>query len=256
MNSSKYALVLAIVLGVLAAFGVHKHMSDSERKATDKVKPDKVLFAAQNIQEGQEIVLEFVETKDWPHDYVFDQLYYEGEKAGLIGKIASSSISAGTPFLKRLVEPKQGPAPAEGIPINRRAFTLPVDAITGVAGMIKPMDGVDVIAHLKDADAQGARKGGGQSTTTITMLENIPVLAVGPQAGRRWGGRRDAQAEISSVTLSVTPEQATLLLHVLKEGSISLALRRKGETTSTVPPVVDSQNLLRTIERLRGAGGK
>lgn len=258
MNSSKYALVLAIVLGVLAAFGVQQHMSSLEKRKDAEVKPVRVVFAKENIQEGEEIRQVVLETRDWPQLYVFDQLYYESDLDQLNGKIASSSIPQGTPLLKRLVEPKQGPAPSSGIPNGKRAFTLPIDAINGVAGMIKPGNTVDILAHLKDVSAQPARRGGGggQTTATVAVLENVSILGVGPQAGRRWGGRRDAPADLSSVTVAVTPEQATLLLHVLKEGSICLMLRRDGEFAPATPPVVDSGNLMATIERLRQGGSR
>ncbi|MCR4427582.1 MAG: Flp pilus assembly protein CpaB, partial [Firmicutes bacterium] len=110
---------------------------------------------------------------------------------------------------------------AYAVPVGKRAVSVQVDDVSGVSGMLRPGDRVDVLGTF---DVPG---GAGQpfSGTTI-FLQNIEVLAVGQSlsdaAPAEGGG---AGGKYGTVTLAVTPADARPLTLVSERARIRLALR-------------------------------
>ena len=104
------------------------------------------------------------------------------------------------------------------IPAGKRAVTLAVDEVTGVAGFVKPGNRVDVIGARED-------RGNGSARAQV-VVQNLPVLAVAQDRDDRNG--RQAKL-VSSVTLMATPREAELLTLASEQGKIRLALRATGD---------------------------
>ena len=255
--NSKYALVLALVLGLIAAFAVQRHIAGVEAEAQKLNEPVGLVSAKENIAAGTQLRADLLESKDLPQRFMSEQFVTWNDQDKLLGKVASQNIPKGDLILKQLVEVNQPPPPTTGISNGRRAYTIATDLISGVAGMIKPGDRVDVLGHLRDLESGPApRRGapaasGGQSVSTVVLLEDVLVLGVGAYGGRHTGGRGRDGADSSSVTLSVKPLEAEVLAHVQKEGALSLALRREGDRTQAQPEAVDSKTLAQTLQKLR-----
>ena len=133
---------------------------------------------------------------------------------------------------------------AATIEIGKRAVTVPINDASGVAGLIPPRAHVDVLF---------TRPGSASEAVTSTILEDVIVLAVGPQhrgrehaaaspwIGCRAGRRRAARAQ--SATLLVTPEQVRRIELAKNLGKISLSLRNpldneptpEDQATATTP---------------------
>jgi Flp pilus assembly protein CpaB len=61
---------------------------------------------------------------------------------------------------------------------------------------------------------------------TVTLLQNVTVLATGGSVGAGSGGeQKPASPRFATVTLSVGLEEAELLSYASKHGSLSLVLR-------------------------------
>src|ERR1700686_4217002 len=123
---------------------------------------------------------------------------------------------------------------AANIAKDKRAVTVRVDDVIGVAGFLLPGNRVDVVATRKD-----------DRTSVIpseTILNNIKVLAVDQSAA----ANSNEPVVVRAVTLEVTPEEAETLLKGKAAGSIQLALRnpldesdarRKAEPVATVAKI-------------------
>ena len=61
----------------------------------------------------------------------------------------------------------------------------------------------------------------GAQGPTVTLLQNVLVLAIGSDLGGGDNKVKSARA----VTLSLTPEQAQLVIHAVGEGQLDVALR-------------------------------
>lgn len=100
-----------------------------------------------------------------------------------------------------------------------RAFTLRIDAVTGVAGFLLPNDRVDIFLTT------GSRDG----LKSNVIMQNVKVIAVDQLADQ------DARlARVSrTATVEVAPQDAQKLALAQQMGRISLSLRQIDETTTS-----------------------
>ncbi len=100
---------------------------------------------------------------------------------------------------------------------NKRAMTVRVDDVIGVAGFLLPGNFVDVISVRKpDFNARAISE---------TILEKIRVLAVDQKAVTE----ENEPIVVRSVTIEVDPKQAEKLVVAMTEGQIQLTLRNPNE---------------------------
>jgi pilus assembly protein CpaB len=126
---------------------------------------------------------------------------------------------------------------AEGVPATiepgKRAIAVPITDASGVAGLIQPRSRVDVLF---------TRSGTVAEVSTITILQDVEVLAVGriTQVGQTVDPRAP---KVPVATLLVTPEEARRLELAKNQGKISLALRNpldRSLAADAVPVTADA----------------
>jgi len=101
--------------------------------------------------------------------------------------------------------------------INKRAMSVKVDDVIGVAGFIKPGDRVDVMVTIEP-------EGGKQANMMSKMiLENVKVLATGTQMERK--GKDEEPKPVQVITVEVDVEEAEKLALASTQGRLRLALR-------------------------------
>lgn len=100
---------------------------------------------------------------------------------------------------------------------NKRAMSVKVDDVIGVAGFIKPADHVDVMVTIEpEAGKQG-------NTVAKMILENVKVLAAGTQMERK--GKDEEPKQVQVITVEVDVEEAEKLALASNQGRLRLALR-------------------------------
>ena len=101
--------------------------------------------------------------------------------------------------------------------IDKRAMSVKVDDVIGVAGFIKPGDRVDVMVTIEP-------EGGKQANMMSKMiLENVKVLASGTQMERK--GKDEEPKPVQVITVEVNVEEAEKLALASTQGRLRLALR-------------------------------
>lgn len=137
-----------------------------------------------------------------------------------------------------------------------RAITIPVDTTSAVSYFVEPGSNVDVLATLSlpnltqprrdslGSNGVAATAGAAERLVTKTILQNIPVLAVG-QATTRGSYLGAAQSGYPTVTFEVTPEQAEILTFTLSQsdGGLNLVLRNPADQAVTNTREVDFNRL-------------
>ncbi len=98
---------------------------------------------------------------------------------------------------------------------DKRAMSVSVDKVIGIAGFVHPGHMVDVLVSI---GAKGEKEG----FITKMVLENILVLAIGTQDQVTTDKKA---TKVNVVTLEVTPEESERLALARDKGAISLALR-------------------------------
>lgn len=214
MMFKKRGLVLvaiSLVLGVGAAL-VAKSMIAEQTVVTDEANNSPVATAAMAIPYGTKIESRHVKMVSMPNDVVPVGAIMALEEVE--GKVAKAQILRGEFLLEgRVAEHDEGSTLAALVEKKKRAITVRVDDVVGVAGFLLPGNNVDVLASRLE---RGSRR-----AITETILTNIKVLAVDQTA------RTDDSdpVVVRAVTLEVSPKQAEILVARMEEGTIQLTLR-------------------------------
>ncbi|MBX3350917.1 MAG: Flp pilus assembly protein CpaB [Nitrospira sp.] len=100
---------------------------------------------------------------------------------------------------------------------NKRAMSVKVDDVIGVAGFIKPADRVDVMVTIEpETGKQG-------HVIAKVILENVKVLAAGTQMERK--GKDEEPKPVQVITVEVDVDEAEKLALASTQGKLRLALR-------------------------------
>ena len=105
-------------------------------------------------------------------------------------------------------------------PAGKRAVTVVIDKLPAVNGMVYPGDRVDIIATL--SVPSGPRK---TEKVTVTLFQNVLVLAVGRYTDVEPGIEQQQQSPSLPITFAFDPQEASLLLFAQKQGTLQLVLR-------------------------------
>ena len=181
---------------------------------------DRIVVADADVNLGQRLTPDMLKLAEWPKDSLPKGAYTDPAK--LTGRVLKNSILRGDP----ISEAKLAPAGTLGglsalITEGKRAITVRVNDVIGVAGFALPGNYVDIIVSTQKELAP-TDKGREQSISKI-VLERILVLAVAQEVGRDETKPR----VVNAVTLEVTPEQAENLDLARSVGTLSLALRNQ-----------------------------
>ena len=165
----------------------------------------------------------------------------------LLGAVVRAGMVDGEPITdRRVVRPGDRGFLAAMLASGHRALSVPVNAASGISGLISPGDRVDVIlSHTIKEDGAGPN----QRKASETMLSDIWVLALDQRTDDVDGERVVAE----TATLEVAPKEAEKLSLAQKLGALSLSLRpiaRAGDPKEPARPTFTTD---REISRVMSA---
>jgi pilus assembly protein CpaB len=215
----------AVVFGLLAVFIAQVWLNNQANMRAKNVEPPKtlasqtVVVAKQALRFGTELNASMLQEVPWPSDAL---------PAGAFGKIQDvlsggrrivlAAIEANEPVLAlKITGPGQRATLSALVKPGMKAVTIRVNDVEGVGGFVLPGDHVDIVL------TRTIEKG---SATTEVVLQNTKVLAVDQSAD----DRANKAAVAKSVTLEVDTVDAQKLWLASSVGSLSLLLRKAGET--------------------------
>ncbi|MFM2089478.1 MAG: hypothetical protein RLZZ237_4347 [Pseudomonadota bacterium] len=206
---------LAILLGLMAVL-----LASHWLLRQTPVGKGKIVVAAADVNLGQRLTPDMLRLTEWPAESLPQGALQDPQP--LAGRVLKSSMLRGEP----LSEAKLAPVGTLGglsalITEGRRAITVRVNDVIGVAGFALPGNYVDIIVSTQQ-DA-GDRNFPQSRNISKIVLERILVLAVAQEVGRDETKPR----VVNAVTLEVTPEQAENLDLARSVGSLSLVLRNQ-----------------------------
>lgn len=248
---TKVAFAAALILAIAAAVGVKALLDQEKTRIQDKENLVTILVAAHQLRAGDTL---------YENSYRLDKLSGRFAKVGfvtagqrnlVVGRTLIRGVSEGEPLIMEdFTEPASQIKFAAQVSKNYRAITIPVDQVTGVAGLIKPKDRVDVLATL--VGHATSRAGGRSVMETLTVLENITVLAIDSRTAEHASiparYRRDGRGGYASVTLAVTTAEARILklVQAQSQGMLTLTLRNPADKSSDIGRV-SADNLPQAI---------
>ena len=206
-------LFIAAIAGLAAVFLAARWM---QNQGGEK---GRIAVANADIELGGRISPEMVRLADWPEGSVPNGAFIDASK--LDGRVVLVSIQRGEP----LTEGRLAPIGTKGglsavVPQGKRAMTVRVNDVVGVAGFALPGTFVDVMVNTQD---EGGQRNDRDHSISKIVLERILVLAVAQEADRD----STKPKVVNAVTLEVTPKDAELLDLARSVGTLSLVLRNQ-----------------------------
>ncbi len=218
------------MLGLVATLAIHKYIKT--KTAIPVTATGQVAVATGDISPGTALDSQLVKMDTWPQKLIPTKAASSFKE--LEGRVVKTPVAKGEPILLSKLAPEGTAAGLSGLlGENKRALTVRVDDVSGVAGFIHPGDRVDVLVDMAVPNTQ--------EHMSKTFLQNILVLT----AGQVWEQKGENKpVVVNTVTLELDPAQGELLNLASNQGKIRLALRNPNSTATVTTTGVDSSQLV------------
>ncbi len=226
VRTSTIAMIgFAVVFGLLAVFVAQAWLNRQAELRLKTVEPAQpavatrtVVVANAPLRFGMQLSAQNMREVAWPQDAIPNGTFASVKDALAGGKrIVLAGIEANEPVLRtKITGAGQRATLSAVIEPGRRAATIRVNDVEGVAGFVLPGDRVDVLMTRQ------LERGSGN---TDVVLQNVKVLAVDQLAD----DSTDRPSLAKAVTLEVDTTGAQKLSLASSIGSLSLSLRKAGE---------------------------
>ena len=210
------ALVLALVAVVVAA-----HWITDQGAATNK----KVAVALIDIPLGARVTPEMVNMVEWPSNAMPPGAISDPKQ--LDTRVTRTAMERGEPIMEsKLAPPGTTGGLSAVVAQGKRAMTVRVNDVVGVAGFALPGNFVDILVNTQEearSDTRNNQIQAREQAISKIVLERILVLAVAQESNRD-----DTKPKVvNAVTLELTPDQVEKLDLARSVGTLSLVLRNQ-----------------------------
>ena len=219
-------LILAVVLGLVAAKLGHELIVRGRATRSDGTKYAKVLVAREDLDVGHAVTDADLATASVSAEQQPRNAFKDASE--LTGRVLLTGAVKGQPLLDSMLTPRgAGDGPQALVPRGMRAVAVEVTEVSAVGGLLVPGSFVDVLSTLQDDREKEA--------VTRTIVENVKVLAVGRKlsANDVAAKKGEEQAIPRSVTLIVKPRDAEAIELAASSGRLRLSMRSPLDPTPT-----------------------
>ena len=238
MNKNEsLTLWLSIGAAVLAIMLFYSYIQEKSAEVTKKFGAmSSIVVAVRDIGEMQTIDESMVELKEHPEHFVQPGAMLSLEE--VVGFVALAPMRKDEQVLNTKIT-RPGPTTGLSLQISptKRALTIPVDEMRGVAKLLKPGDRVDIIAALD------VKNGPVQRREIKTIMQDVLILATGlkvmnelPRVFEEISGEgfiRNVRAatDFRTITIEADPQMVQNLVYVLSTspGSLFFSLRHPSD---------------------------
>ena len=225
-------LVIAIVMGGVAAFLARSWLLSRTQVTANTTT---IVVASKQVPYGTQLSQDNVQEIPWAANVMPDGSFPSKETLFKQGsRITLATFQQNEPILNsKITGPGERASLSTLLDKDRRAITIRVDDVRGVAGFILPGDRVDVVLIRSESDS------GGRRDYSDLLLQDVKVIAVDQLASEQKNSPTVAKA----VTLEVTPQQAQKISLASDVGHLSLILRKAGDSNVVVNQRVTTSDL-------------
>lgn len=243
-KANRRFILLAVVLGLLGAVLVYVVLNRDTGSGGSVAGDTAVVVAKIDIPARTRVTADMLSVKLVPADTVSELSFTEPSQ--VVGQYTRFAIVANEHVLSSKVLASAGSAGftralSYTIPAGKRAIAIQVSELSQVGGLLLPGDYVDILGAFNVEFGDDTQ----EAYVVRTIFQNIEVLAVAQAVVDTVGtaetdsatGQRArnsegaANAEASTVTLALTPEQAQTIFLAERHAELRLALRPFGDGT-------------------------
>ncbi len=251
MDRKKVILLVAALLiaGITAFMARSMFAGSSAPKAAAIVKPvekgPQVLVATRALPVGTIITADSIRYQPWPEELIEAAYFLQDTPEAttseeLVGTVVRNAITAGQPITQgSLVKPGDRGFLAAALSPGMRAITVPVSALTGVAGFVFPGDRVDLMLTQSVAGDTGPAL-----KVSETIMRNLRVLATDQRSRSATDESGNTVVrKFKLVTFEVTPSIAEKITVAQSIGTLSLSLRSIADNAAELEQALASGSI-------------
>lgn len=221
------ALILAGVSWLAARHYLALRAQQLESRLAERHARTRVLVAGTDLVPGTLLTTAALAMREMPVRYVPSSTAGIEDLPRVEGQRLLTPLKAGDPLPWTSLAGGGDVAFSTQLSPGRRAITFPVDEVNALAGLLVPGDVVDLLY----TERRGAE------AVVRPLLQKVTVLATGtvterPTVDPATGQSGDASTSFTTVTLSVTPEEAQRIVLAQHAGELTAVLRHPADATS------------------------
>ena len=226
MKGKRGILLVAALLSLVSVGLVFFYFQSISATSETVVERGNVIVAVSDVPAHTKVTEAMLEIEAVPSETIHPKA--ATTKDQLVGFTTTVDVTAGEQFLTSKVAGDEDAATSLSyqIPENMRAISIPVNEVFGVSGYIEEGDKVDLLISYDNPKL--SPEGG---YTTITQLQNLEILEVGPLSLNEDGAITKSQGVTTSLVLLAKPQQAEVISYAILSGSIQLSLRNPVDNT-------------------------
>jgi pilus assembly protein CpaB len=224
MNTRRIPLIVGIVLALGTGLLMLNYLNGVRAQSGDG-RTRRVVVALREIPARAPIASGMLGTSYRPASQTDPDALSDAAKAA--GSIALITIPAGSVVTASKIGQVGALALPRRLTAGLRAVSISIDRVKGVSGLIQPGDRVDVIAVPPRVYDETPR--------ATTILRGALVVAMGGETETAHATPSPDNANLTTVTLAVTPQQADLLALADVNTTLRLALRPPQEPIRAYP---------------------
>jgi pilus assembly protein CpaB len=235
MTRIRMFIVLFLALGLGGTFALATYRYVTNRPVEKVALPTTpVVVAGADLALGAELRREDLRVIAWPADALPAGSFTDPKD--LVGRgLIQSMVQNEAVLPAKLAPVGSGAGLPPVIPEGKRAVSVRVNDVIGVAGYVLPGTHVDVLTTISPTNQD-------TDMTSKVVLTNVLVLASGTKIEQDVENNKPIS--VSVVTLMVDPLEAERLTLASTEGKIQLALRNPLDKTAPPTPGIQPPVLL------------
>ncbi|MDD5728031.1 MAG: Flp pilus assembly protein CpaB [Victivallales bacterium] len=224
----KLLLLVAVFFGIIAFVLTYQQLQQEKMKLRGQAVTSRLIRLAGNKNAGEKLTLDdlqpYDETRLKGGAVNFRSIPWKSREA-IIGRELDCYLTKGS--VLKYDDLKPASRRLFGLNANikqgMRAKAIAVDSISSLSYLLRPNDRVDVIGTFRFPEMRGEKD---WDTITLTILQNVRVIATGSDWGRDAGAGQDVRRRnYSSVTLELSPGDVEIIEFASQKGRLSLSLR-------------------------------
>ena len=243
-------LIIGVALAGFAIFTVQGHfeqqnvaLAQQQARMAEAVPTVEVVAVNRAMQHGEQISSDDLELIQYAQAHLPEGVFASMDEVFSAGpdalRVVVRPMEPNEPLLAvKVTDPGQAAGIASLLARGMRAFTIRVDATSGVSGFLFPGDHVDIYWTGRVNGAGLETDLNGEVTKLIEA--RVELVAVDQTAGNGRSGASVAR----TVTVQVTPDQVGALAQAQATGRLTLALVGREDDTISAAIEIDQLQLL------------
>jgi pilus assembly protein CpaB len=236
-SANRVAVVVSFCVAVLGFLLLFIYVREFQRRAAGG-DPVELLAMRRDVAAGEPLTQQMLIVRTLPESYLEDRQVLASDLPRVLGVRASIGLTANQTLLwtDLSTTSRDLRSFSSRIPRGMRAMNIAAVGRRAFSELMRPGDRVDVLLTK-------ARPGPEEHVVTLPLLQNLLVLAVGSSFGAN--DAETSPSAVNAITVLVTLDQASLLAHARRSGTLSLALRNADdlEVNETLVETDDSDVL-------------